>query len=545
MACSSSSRDLAPGRGLQRRRRGAVRAHRDRRLHARPRRSGRRARGRPGEAVRAGVGAVALIVVLGNLDGARGADRRRRAAARVRLVRAVARDPGAITEFPWFSFLLGDLHAHVLALPFTLLAVAFALQVVLDGPRLAPRGRAVAEARRRRSRSASSTRSTPGRIPSLRACWRWPWSAGCATAGAARRGRRGPLAAGGDRAERRARAAVPPLLRPRRARDRRRERGAAFAGWLRDQALLFGSLAVFVALAYLGRLAVTRAADAQRGVDRRRRRVRGLAAGAPTSRTSALLAVAARRGAVAPVAPGTPRRARSWLLLAAGWRACSARSSLRARRVRRRCAVPHEHRLQARLPGVDAPRPGAAARSPWWRRGCRAGRRPLRGRRRGRALAARASTRRGHVRAQGRLRPRADARRPRLAARRAPGRLEAIAWLNDHAPADAVVLETVGEDYSRVGHARISTFTGLPTVLGWPGHELQWGHDPGTRRADVATLYETTAARRGSCSTATASTTSSSARSSAPTMARGRGEVGPARRARASTSGDTTVWKIG
>ena len=51
------------------------------------------------------------------------------------------------------------------------------------------------------------------------------------------------------------------------------------------------------------------------------------------------------------------------------------------------------------------------------------------------------------------------------------------------------MLESTGEDYSPDGHARISTFTGLPTVLGWPGHELQWGHREGTRRADVERLY--------------------------------------------------------
>ena len=39
----------------------------------------------------------------------------------------------AIDEFPFFSYLLGDLHPHVLAMPFTLLAIAVALNLFLGG----------------------------------------------------------------------------------------------------------------------------------------------------------------------------------------------------------------------------------------------------------------------------------------------------------------------------------------------------------------------------------------------------------------------------
>jgi YYY domain-containing protein len=71
-----------------------------------------------------------------------------------------------------------------------------------------------------------------------------------------------------------------------------------------------------------------------------------------------------------------------------------------------------------------------------------------------------------------------------------PDDAAAISWLSRHADRPAVVAEAVGEDYS--DSARVSTFTGLPAVLGWAGHEIQWGHDPGTRAEDVALLYETT-----------------------------------------------------
>jgi YYY domain-containing protein len=55
-----------------------------------------------------------------------------------------------------------------------------------------------------------------------------------------------------------------------------------------------------------------------------------------------------------------------------------------------------------------------------------------------------------------------------------------------------VVAEAVGGSYS--GYARIATISGYPTVLGWPGHEMQWrgGYvEMGSRQTDLQTLYET------------------------------------------------------
>ena len=48
---------------------------------------------------------------------------------------------------------------------------------------------------------------------------------------------------------------------------------------------------------------------------------------------------------------------------------------------------------------------------------------------------------------------------------------QAILWLRDEAPMGRLV-EAVGGDYSEFG--RISSSTGLPTLLGWKGHEQQW-----------------------------------------------------------------------
>jgi YYY domain-containing protein len=72
-----------------------------------------------------------------------------------------------------------------------------------------------------------------------------------------------------------------------------------------------------------------------------------------------------------------------------------------------------------------------------------------------------------------------------------PDDTQAILWLQS-APmgiiAEAVKLGSYNE------YARVSTFSGLPTVLGWDGHESQWrggNKEMGTRQADIQMLYIT------------------------------------------------------
>ncbi len=72
---------------------------------------------------------------------------------------------------------------------------------------------------------------------------------------------------------------------------------------------------------------------------------------------------------------------------------------------------------------------------------------------------------------------------------RSPGDLAAIRWMRENIEGHPVILEAAGRDYDPRGHGRVSVFTGLPTVLGWPGHEIQWGHPPGSRADDVRAIY--------------------------------------------------------
>jgi uncharacterized membrane protein len=73
-----------------------------------------------------------------------------------------------------------------------------------------------------------------------------------------------------------------------------------------------------------------------------------------------------------------------------------------------------------------------------------------------------------------------------------PNDYKLINWLNANIPGQPVILEASGDSYT--DYARISANTGLPTVIGWSVHEWLWR---GTydivapRIADVQTLYTT------------------------------------------------------
>ena len=69
-------------------------------------------------------------------------------------------------------------------------------------------------------------------------------------------------------------------------------------------------------------------------------------------------------------------------------------------------------------------------------------------------------------------------------------------WLAQRAAPDTVIVEAIGgDDWTTGTYSRVSMATGIPTILGWPGHEAQWRPDNlpnlGRREADVVQLYTT------------------------------------------------------
>lgn len=73
----------------------------------------------------------------------------------------------------------------------------------------------------------------------------------------------------------------------------------------------------------------------------------------------------------------------------------------------------------------------------------------------------------------------------------------AIQWIRRHIRGSPIILEATGGDYTTF--ARVSTYTGLPTLLGWEGHEQQWRGDIhllALRHALIDRIYSTGSVER-------------------------------------------------
>jgi YYY domain-containing protein len=72
-----------------------------------------------------------------------------------------------------------------------------------------------------------------------------------------------------------------------------------------------------------------------------------------------------------------------------------------------------------------------------------------------------------------------------------PGDAKAVAWLRA-IPGNITIVEAEDGDYTY--YSRVSSFTGIPAVIGWPFHEFMWrGDSPAwfaTRVGDVRQIYE-------------------------------------------------------
>lgn len=72
-----------------------------------------------------------------------------------------------------------------------------------------------------------------------------------------------------------------------------------------------------------------------------------------------------------------------------------------------------------------------------------------------------------------------------------PNDYQAILWIRENIPGQPVILEAQGDSYT--DYARVSANTGLPTAIGWPVHEWLWRgsyDEAGRRIPEVAALYE-------------------------------------------------------
>jgi YYY domain-containing protein len=75
-----------------------------------------------------------------------------------------------------------------------------------------------------------------------------------------------------------------------------------------------------------------------------------------------------------------------------------------------------------------------------------------------------------------------------------PADTAAVEWMKANLADNGPLVEAVGNDYD-ASAARISTAAGIPSILGWSFHEIQWRGDSGEvrdRMDDIEQLYKTT-----------------------------------------------------
>lgn len=79
------------------------------------------------------------------------------------------------------------------------------------------------------------------------------------------------------------------------------------------------------------------------------------------------------------------------------------------------------------------------------------------------------------------------------------GDYDAIKWIQENLRGTPVILEASSDDSSYRYVSRISANTGLPTVIGWTKHERFWGRDDEeirTRLEDVNSIYSTSSKKK-------------------------------------------------
>ncbi len=406
---------------------------------------------------------------------------------------------GTINEFPAFSFTLADLHGHVMAIPFLLLALAFGLQLATAGPAPPPRGPAALE--------LVLAAIAVGTLYAINA-WSFPVVAGLVALGALVR-----LSLAGTLRERvrtlvwtvvvlllGVLAVLPFLLTYDNAADGfgTVDERESFSAWARHHGEIYGLLAYLTATAYLIKLVRSQHPWRTAGWALAAALFAGsLLATADLAGVALLLALVAvaAHAAFFSRAPAIERYA--WVLIGGGLLCLAIPELIYVRdsfagsdlyRMNTVFKLGYQAWLLLAIAGAAGivwswgwiGRRGRLVRAGWGV--------PLVALL---ALAAVYPVAGTYARKGGFSDP------PTLSGLRwleesSPGDPPAMEWLRENAAADAVVLEAVGDDYSAFGHGRISTFTGLPTVMGWTGHELQWGHDPGSRREDVEAIYRAT-----------------------------------------------------